>query len=263
MQPHKEQIIAVIVAIAIILLFIGILFIIMLFYYQQKKRKAKIEKENYINKFNQQLLQAQVEAQEQIRLDIGEELHDNIGALSSLIKINLSLITMSEDENKKNDLLQDSKLLIGKLITDVKQLAKTLNTNKLHQLNIAEVITEDISRLQRMQLFNISLEINGDDNNIANDKKIILYRICQELLHNIVKHANAKNVLMQLTFTQQHLHIFLQDDGEGFDLLEAKQKKLSTGLLNLYNRTQLIGGTLTIDSQIGKGTITNFYIPAN
>jgi signal transduction histidine kinase len=172
-------------------------------------------------------------------------------------------MAMSEEESKKNDLLLDSKQLIGKLITDVKQLAKTLNTNKLHQLNISEVLTEDIARLQRMQLFSIQLQIEGEENNIANDKKIILYRICQELLHNMVKHANAENVLMQLTFTQQQLHILLQDDGEGFDLMEAKQKKLSSGLLNLYNRTQLIGGTLTIDSVLNKGTTTHIYIPTN
>ncbi len=259
--PTTRYVLIGIVAGTCMFFLLGSLIIYFIIAYRKKQRINQIENKRLQRQFSEQLLQSQLEVAEQTRHYISEELHDNIGALASLIKMNIGLIESSIEATKKQLIITESKELIKHLITDVKQLSISLDTNRIANTTITEAIEKEVKRLQKLDAFSTSISILGEEINIPDDKRIILFRICQELLHNILKHAKPKNVTVSLQFTQNQLTIIITDDGIGFDIDTTMQQRNSSGLINLYNRAKLIGGSLYLKSNVQLGTHCTIQIP--
>lgn len=122
-------------------------------------------------------------------------------------------------------------------------------------------IGAEVERIQKLQLFSIDFSVTGEEKDLGEDRQLILYRICQELLHNVVKHAQPRSVKLLLEFEEQQLNIRLADDGVGFNPGEAASKAGASGMTNLNNRARLIGGSLYLNSALGKGTDCFIQIP--
>ncbi|MGB8191929.1 MAG: ATP-binding protein [Chitinophagaceae bacterium] len=261
MQVQTDQIIALVVGITFFFLLVAGLLVLYIYVYNNKKKKHIQERTEMQKQFENTLLQSQLEVQEQTRQYIAEELHDNVGALSSLIKINLNLLSQATSEERRVDLIEESKTLVKTMIGDLKQLVIGLNTSVIKNQGFVNAISYEVEHIEKLQLFNISLLVTGEEKALSDDRQIILYRICQELLHNIVKHAQPAKVEMIMTFEKDRLNIRLSDDGIGFDIAEASKKRGASGLTNLQNRARLIGGSLYLNSQPGKGTDCIIQIP--
>jgi signal transduction histidine kinase len=234
------------------------------FLYEKKKKRHERELEEMQKKYEQETLRSQLEAQEQTRIYIARELHDNIGTLSSLVKINLNLIDTTDSEEKKKEWIEESKEIVKKLITEVKQLSLDLNTDRLQTVGLVQMLQQDVQRMQRLNLFLIKMSTEGEERKLSPDQQIILYRICQELMHNIIKHSGAKNVSVSVVYEPARLYITISDDGVGFDIKATgnrKKEKQGSGLTNLRNRIQLIGGKLVMKSFPGSGVICYIDVP--
>jgi two-component system NarL family sensor kinase len=261
MQVQTDQIILIVTGITLFFLLVAGLLVLYINIYNNRKKQHIQEKFRMQKQFENTLLQSQLEVQEQTRQYIAEELHDNAGALSSLIKINLSLIEQAPSEEKRSVLIADTKALVRTLIADLKQLAIGLNTNVIKNQGLVNALSAEVERIQKLQLFSINFSITGEEKDLGEDRQIILYRICQELLHNIVKHAQPATVKLSLEFEDRQLSIRLTDDGAGFDPGEAARKAGASGMTNLNNRAGLIGGSLYLNSAPGKGTDCFIQIP--
>jgi len=261
MQIQTNNLIFLIIGITLFFLTVAGLLLLYIYVYNNKKKQHILEKQQMKKTFETELLQSQLEVQEQTRLYIAEELHDNAGALSSLIKINLNLLSQTADETKKAELLAECKQLTKTLIADLKQLAIGLNTNVIKQQGLVSALQSETERLEKLQLFAVRFSVAGEERNFPDDKQLILYRICQELLHNIVKHAQPTQVDLSITFKNDELRISLTDDGIGFDTGEAAKKIEASGLTNLHHRAGLIGGSLDLDSRPGQGTSCTIHLP--
>ena len=227
--------------------------------YLHKEELLSVEEEN-----KRQLVQSKLEVEEQTRVYIARELHDNIGTLSSLLKINLNLITDVVSEAKRSEILNESKDLVKILITDVKQLSLSLNTDRISKMSLSQVIKLETERIKKLNLFIIDYAVEGEEWPIPPDKQIILYRICQELFHNTIKYAKAFKLFVLLNFDKEKLSITIQDDGIGFSgqpNIQSPEDLNGSGLINVFNRTKLIGGTIFIDSSPGKGTKCYIELP--
>ena len=227
--------------------------------YLHKEELHSVEEEN-----KRQLVQSKLEVEEQTRLYIARELHDNIGTLSSLLKINLNLIADMANENKRTEIINESKDLVKTLITDVKQLSLSLNTDRISKMSLSQTIKLETERIKKLNLFLIDFKVEGDEWPIPSDKQIILYRICQELFHNTIKYAKAFKLIIFLYFEKDKLSISIEDDGIGFsqDARSHSTEVLNgSGLINVVNRTKLIGGNIFIDSSPGKGTKCYIEVP--
>lgn len=243
---------------------IALVLIIFIIYFQKKKYEHKEALVSVEEKNKRQLMQSKLEVAEQTRLYIAQELHDNIATLSSLLKINLSLIASTADEQKKHDLINQSKELAKTLTMEVKQLSVTLNTDRIIQMGLGQAIGLEVQRMQKLNLFEIVYSIHGEEWLIPADRQIIIFRICQELLHNILKHAQPQKVSIILDFAPSMLTIDIQDNGKGFNMASTRTVPVGTdgsGLINLPNRVKLIGGTLYLDSAPGQGTRSLIQIP--
>src|SRR5882762_4013985 len=187
MNIARDNDIFIIIASLIIFFFVigaGIAFFVLLYY----KRRRTYLKENELLKANYEksLLQSRLEVQEQSFDFISQELHDNIGQLLSLAKVQLNII----DQKKTYDALAmtEVKENISKAINDLRDMARGLNTGNIHLSALTDLVTVEISRINRTGLLLATLELKGDEPKIKNDHKLILFRIIQESLQNIIKH---------------------------------------------------------------------------
>lgn len=261
MQVQTNQIIAIVIGITFFFLLVAGLLVLYIYVYNNKKKQLIQDKLKMQKQFENTLLQSQLEVQEQTRQYIAEELHDNVGALSSLIKINLNLVSQTSSNEKRAALIEDSKVLVKTLIGDLKQLVIGLNTNVIKNHGLVNAVRNDIQRIEKLQLFHISFSVTGEERSLSDDRQLILYRICQELLNNIVKHAQPATVTMNMKFEENGLVITLADDGRGFDTVAALNNINASGLTNLHNRARLIGALLTLTSRPGQGTECIINIP--
>lgn len=266
MQPSFSEVTYLTVIIStLLLLFFGSL-LVYYFFHQQKKRYQHLQEVAELREsFNQILLQSKLEIQEQTLDHIAKELHANFSHLVSLININLSAI-LSESQGNTRENILETKSLAKQLMAELKVLSVSLNSDYLMKTGFAKALGNELDRLSRTGRYKVILTKTGQEYRIRPEQEIILYRLCQEILNNIIKHAEAKAVEVTLDYSPSLFKVQIKDDGKGFDMAFSKEKSAemqSTGLLNMSNRAKLIYAELNITSEPGKGTLVSVSIPFN
>lgn len=220
-----------------------------------------LERELIKKEYNENLLQSQIEIQEQTLRHVSHELHDNLGQIASLIKINLNTLNL-DDSSKAIQKIEDTKTLTRQLISDLKSLSVGLGSDHLSKTGVIKALEIEIERLNKTGQFTATFSNDAGDIHIPADKAIILYRMVQEILNNCIKHANAKNIDLHLQHhNQENKYILaIRDDGVGFSIQDSGSDT-SAGLKNLHNRAQLINANLNFYSTPGKGTEVIISIP--
>jgi signal transduction histidine kinase len=238
--------------ITIFLLIIATGIIMLVLVYQKRQVQYLSEKEQLKVAFEKEILETQIEIQDHTFQQISRELHDNLGQVASLIKINLNTLKL-EDTIKATEKIEDTKDLTRQLIGDIKSLSVSLNSDRIAKTGLAKALQTEVERLNKTDLFTASFTQTGNLPEIENDKAIILYRIAQEVLNNIVKHSEAKSIDVNLNIKDNLFILAFSDDGKGFDV-EKQLKSGGSGLTNLQKRAALINAQLTIQSKPGNGT---------
>jgi two-component system sensor histidine kinase UhpB len=209
---------------------------------EQQLTNEKIDKQK-------QLTQATIEGQEKERSEISKELHDNINQILVTIKLYLELAI--DDKKLKDDLIKRSSEKIMYCIAEIRTLSKSLAPPSLNDYGLVEAITELIENIRLTKTFEINLNVKVDSLNQFNSlQQLYIYRIIQEQLNNIIKHANAKNVWVELIENYHSIDLIVRDDGKGFN---PKEKSGGIGLTNIQNRAELLNGTLEIISAPNEG----------
>ncbi|MBC7888662.1 MAG: hypothetical protein H7Z13_12345 [Ferruginibacter sp.] len=209
--------------------------------------------------FNHELLQTQIEIQEQTLQQVSRELHDNLGQVASLIKINLSTLQFSNPE-KAIEKIEDTKDLTRQLIADIKSLSVSLGSDRIAQVGLVKAIEIEVERLNKTGQFSASYELRGTAPVIDNDKSLILYRMAQEVLNNIIKHSRARHINILLHVNENIFILAFNDDGIGFNA-EEKMNASGAGLHNLKSRAVLINAQLHIESLPGNGSSVTIALP--
>ncbi len=248
MFATKEEIYyAVVFTTAFVFLLIGII-IYALLLYLKRKRNHLMDQATFKNT----LLSSQLEIREQTLQYIGKELHDNLGQVASLLKINLNTIQLDNPE-KAQEKIDNTKELTKQLILDIKSLSVSLGGDRIIQKGLLKAIETEIEHLNKTGQFTAILAVEGEIPVIDNDTSVILFRMVQESLNNMVKHSNAKHINVEADGKGNLFTLAVTDDGDGFDVAEEMNSG-GAGLHNLHNRASLIKAKLDISSAIGKGT---------
>lgn len=238
------------------LLFITIAIGLLLFLmrYHKAQQKLIVERQQH----QQELLKTEIEIREETLKSVARELHDNLGQVASLIKINLNLVSaeLPVGDRKKID---ESIDLLKQLIGDIKSIS--LSLSKTQQINLLDALNRDIQRVNRTGQLYVQLNIIGNLPVLGSDTALFLYRICQESLNNMLKHANATQAKLNLTSTSTNLMIDIEDNGNGFDSEQSAVFQKGSGLSNLLSRSEKIGATCKITSRIGEGTKICINLP--
>lgn len=258
MPKENYQIVAGIV-ISMIVLLIATTFIFMLVMLaNNRKRKFIQEKMSLQQLFNEQLLQSQLEMQEQTFNTISKEIHDNVGQVLSLAKVQINIMEQGEVLNRL--MLNDVKESISKAMVDLRDIAKSLNSERITQNSLVEITNHELQRVNRLGILRSFLYVEGKEENLKEQKKLIVFRILQESLQNILKHAKATKIEVFFTFSSNDLKLEIIDDGVGFDKEKASENQ-GLGLRNIISRAALIGGQGSINSIINQGTTVTIFLP--
>jgi signal transduction histidine kinase len=252
-MPSESYQIVIGIVVTIIVLLIAVVFIFILVTFANRRKKTFLqEKQSLQLLFNEQLLQSQLEIQEQTLQQISRELHDNLGHIASIIKINLHTLKL-EDTEKAVAKIEDTKDLTRQLIGDIKSLSVSLNSDRIAKTGLVKALQTEVERLNKTDLFTATFTQTGPAPEIENDKAIILYRMAQEVLNNMAKHSEANCINVNLNIKDNLFILAFSDDGKGFDV-EEQLKSSGSGLTNLQKRAGLINAKLSIHSGLGNGT---------
>lgn len=259
MPAENTSIIVAIIAGTVMLLLLGGFIITFLFFFQKRQQQNRSETQQLQAQFAQTLLQSQLEIKEQTLQHIARELHDNLGQVASLIKINLNTLQL-DDPYQAAAQIQDTKALVKQLVNDLKSVSVSLNSDRVAQLGICRGLESEVEKLNRTGRFRAMLQTEGDLPMLDGNATVIVFRMVQEILNNAVKHSEAKQIVISLQARENSLTLVCSDDGVGFDVQE-KLKSGGSGLINLRSRASLINAQLVIESTRGSGTSIAVKVP--
>lgn len=258
MPKQQEDFLITIVVASVFFVLLGIFLMILVFFFLRRQRKNKMEKEDMRNRFEQTLLNTQLEIQEHTFNYISQEIHDNIGQILSLVRINMNVLSEKFPEIH----FDTTDELLGKAIRDLRNLSHNLNSSRLKEIGIVEGLRSLLIQLDKTEKY--STEFTAPENALSfmnNDHCLILYRMVQEVIHNILKHANATYINLEIK-PKGNISYFvtITDNGKGFDTKTLQDHNTGIGLQNIFSRAKLINASVKVNSKEGEGTSIIFEI---
>ena len=221
------------------------LFVLFYFMVRQKQNELLIKQQITKSEYEQLLLNTQLEIQEQTLKNISEEIHDNVGQVLSLAKLNL--FTFETNSGQK---LEDTKNLVSKAINDLRNLSRSMHGDIIAELGLQQSIANELAIIENTRQFVTTLKVMGIAYKLDKQKEMVLFRIAQEALNNCIKYSKAKNITVELSYDTDQFLLSVTDDGIGFDATNTA----GIGLKSMQNRAALIGGIFLLHSSPGKGT---------
>jgi two-component system NarL family sensor kinase len=232
-----------------------------LFYSRNKlKHKAAIQSQQLAQQ--ETLTQAVIEAEEKERQRIASDLHDGVGQLFSAVKMNMNGLFDRIEVKREEDkfLVEKTMALVDESCKEVRSIShQMMPNNMLLRSGIASDVKSFIEKLDSESL-KVNLEANGFKNRIESSVEVILYRVIQESVNNVIKHAKAKSLNIILNRTVSGITVLIEDDGIGFDVA-ARPGFDGIGLTNIETRIEYLKGTVGYNSAPGKGTRVNIQVP--
>jgi signal transduction histidine kinase len=232
-----------------------VVFIILILFSFQKKQYSYTLKLKAV-KFNhdKELYKAQLEIQEQTFLQISREIHDNVGQYLSLARLSLTTLDLNSPTEAKSGIGEISEI-IEKALEDLRDISKSMNPEMIKKGGLKRAIEMQVGFLQRNGKYHVSFHASGNYRLINEQKEIILFRILQEAVNNIIRHASASDIVILLSSFDEGLKLYIQDNGKGFDIKSPypPPRKIG-GITNMKERAKLIDARFEIESVPGKGT---------
>lgn len=219
-----------------------------------------IENKRYIEA-TKAVAQAVVDAQEKERAEIGYELHDNVNQILSTARLYLDLA--KNDDKERMNLICKSSQSIANAISEIRQISRSLVPGSITDLGLVVSIMDLVESIELTKAIDVNFYHEGDiDAAITDKRKLMIFRIIQEQVTNVLKHAEASVLSITLIVDNDNIRLSITDNGKGFDKELVKAKK-GMGLYNIANRAELFNGTLDIITSPGKGCTLKILIPMN
>lgn len=259
MYKDSPQVIIFFIIICIIQYLILTIVVFYLVHQAQKRQKKHLEHIEELKLIQQnEILKARLEMQDETFKAISRELHDHISQRLSFIKLNLSTITRRTQ--LLNERLKFATNILAEAMNNMRNLSKTLNPDHVMGIGLLSAIRKEVEILNKSSILKvIKLELPEATDGISPQTGLMIYRIVQEAVNNIIKHAEAKELLIRLKKMEEYYELFIVDDGKGFEMETLKHDGL--GLRNIRERATIIGASCKIISNPGMGTKLKIKIP--
>src|SRR5215213_688995 len=207
----EEEVILITIVGTFVALFPSVTLFIFFIFYQKRKFKYAKERQKLRSDFQQELLRTQLEIQEQTFQNISQEIHDNIGQMLSLVKLNLNTADFN-DLPTAIEKVTRSKELVSKAISDLRDLSKSLNPEIIMKIGLTEALERQLLIVAKTGQYEVNLSQDGDYYRLDPHKKLIIFRIFQELLNNIINHSKARTVNVTLEYQPELFRLSVTDD---------------------------------------------------
>jgi len=208
-----------------------------------------------------------IKAQEEERQRVARDIHDGPAQMMSnvVLKAEICERLIDADPDKARMELQNLKKIMRDSLQDVRKIIYNLRPMSLDDLGLVPTLQRYVLTFQEETGISVSFITKGSQPELKPVISLTVFRIVQEALNNVVKHAKANTVVMQLEFLDESLRLFVYDDGVGFDTVRLNERNEDVssgfGLVSMRERIELLGGDMRISSEPGKGTRLNIIIP--
>lgn len=240
---------------------LGLSLVLLLSAYIWRRRQLHRQKILMLEKEKEtQVLRSIITGEENERKRIARELHDGIGALLSTVKMQFGSLSGFLPEIKKQDRFKKADALLDDACEEVRRISHNMMPGVLEHYGLEFALRELCQNIAHSFTLEIDFISHGLDKVKDETLSLSIYRIIQELLKNVVQHANATEVIVQTTLEDNYMNIVVEDDGQGFDQQKIKLKK-GIGLENIQSRVTFLGGTIDIQSEASQGSSFMIVIP--
>lgn len=237
-----------IILLTIVILTVVFLMFIIYSFFLKKKGELLLKRQEDFIEYQKQISNTKAEMRIQTLNYIGQELHDNIGQKLSVARM---MIGLSNGTDLNNEAILEVHSILGECIRDIRSMSKTLIIDNILDFDFLDAIEKEVERINKFKLLKLDYKLNDQEIILDVHHSIILFRIIQEAINNVLKHSHANEMKLWLTNSPTHLDILIQDNGSGF--IEDSIEK-GSGLRNMYNRARFINAKVDIDSNPNEGT---------
>lgn len=204
-------------------------------------------------------------AQEEERKRIARELHDGTAQSLSSLCVNIEEILVMREQLPIETVVQleELKVKIQSTLEEVRQFSHELRPALLDQFGLIPSIELLLEQVKYKENLDCRLEVTGSERRLSSDTELALFRIVQEAINNIRKHAQAKKSVVKVKFTNEKIAITITDNGRGFEVPKMLSNLARTGkfgLVGMKERARLLNGELLLESQVGKGTMVKVEV---
>lgn len=253
-------------SIIVAILLVGTISTILLAY-QKKKIKQKEELTKIKLLYEKELIQMELDIQEQLLTEIGMEIHDNVGQVMMLARVNTTILLKSDLSYESEQLVIETKNLISKALEDITELSRSMHTDRILQMGVINVIIRDLENLSKKGLFEFEVRTRPNTQNqisLSKHTQLTIYRTFQEITKNIIKHSHATKVTMSVVYHENTLILEIKDNGVGFESIDKSIRSevpMGIGVSSMQKRLQSINGSLEINSKPSEGTTIQLIVP--
>lgn len=228
----------------------------------EQDRELQIQKTETILKEKEiETINAMVSGQEKERLRLAGELHDNLGSTLATVRMQVENLERNLDKvEDPKELLKKTNALVNEAYDKVRKISHERNSGVMAKDGLLPAVQKLARTVSNANNLTVDVQDFGLENRIANELEITIFRIIQELVTNIVKHAKATEANISLTQHDNELNIMVEDNGKGFKVGKLKEKE-GMGLGNIERRIEHLEGSMEVDSTPGRGTSISIDIP--
>lgn len=235
---------------------------------KRKQRIAEQEREIEIQKTEKLLkdqelttIDAMISGQEKERQRLAGDLHDSVGATLAAAKLQFSHLQQHKSKlGEMDDLFEKTGGLLDQAYEEIRSMAHLKNSGVIAKNGLLPAIKKLAKNASGTNSLKVQVEDFGLDGRLENSLEIAIFRVIQELITNVIKHANASEAIIAITQHEDSLSIIVEDNGKGFDATKIETKE-GMGLSSIERRIEHLEGTMEVDSTIGKGTSVLIDIP--
>jgi len=249
----------------ITILVVAIIFLLCILAVYQGYNKYNLKQETKLQAevIRQQDIAAKsiIEAEEKERNRISGDLHDGVGQLFTTVRLNLGTLMerMKFNNEKDHQLALKTLAMVDESCNEVRTIAHQMTPNVLLRMGLGSAIKDFVNKIDSDKL-KISLETTGLNERMDNDVETVLYRVIQEAVNNVIKHAKASALDIQLVNEDKTVTVTIEDNGKGFEIAGI-EKFEGIGLKNIQTRINYLKGSFEISSEPGKGTLIMIHVP--
>lgn len=220
--------------------------------YQKRLLTKQLELNRIKSAQQDEIIRNTIAAQEKERKRIAQDLHDEVGAMLSVVKLNIGRIEKKSENDTAKNLAGETKSYVDDLIAQVRRISRSLLPPSLEKLGIYYAVVEFADWINKAGQIKVHTWKSGGQFRFDDKQELAIFRIVQEIINNSIKHSEATKMTVNMKFSTKMVLVSLSDNGKGFNLGEKRNTGL--GLKNLESRSQMIGAKFKIKSTPGMGT---------
>jgi two-component system, NarL family, sensor kinase len=255
MQPTNPQTLTFILVVTLVIALLVTLFIALLYFYSQRQRRHQQQMATIEANYAHNLLTARLEIKDETMRHIGREIHDTISLNLSLA--NMQLTSLARQLPAAQAPLASAATLITQAIEGLHHLSHSLDATAVEASGLETALQQELAKTALAGQYQTHFSVSGEGVFLEDAREVLLFRVVQEALHNIVKHAHARTISLHLAYAPRQLTITLADDGVGL----APGARPGMGLKNMQHRAASTGGTCTAAPGPQGGTVVTVVVP--